>query len=204
MGVKVITERDHFVHVSGHPARDELIHMYQWVRPQIAVPVHGEIRHLYGHAELARACQVPFAPIIANGDVVRLSPKGPEIVGQVQTGRLAADGTKLLAIGDETLRSRNRMLQNGVAILTLAVDQSGRVLDEPQLSAPGVLGDSDYDLDLANDIIDDVLDMVSSLPPASLRDDEALSEQVRRAVRRGFRDRRGKNPTTEVHLVRLS
>ncbi len=204
MGVKVITERDHFVHVSGHPARDELIHMYQWVRPTIAVPVHGEARHLYGHAELARACQVPFAPIIANGDVVRLSPDGPEIVGQVQTGRLAVDGTELLPIGDETLRSRNRMLQNGFAILTLAVDQSGRVLDEPQLSAPGILSDSDSDLDLADDILDDVLDMISAMPPAQLRDDEALAEQARRVVRRGFRERRGKNPTTEVHLVRLS
>ncbi|MCZ6586718.1 MAG: ribonuclease J [Alphaproteobacteria bacterium] len=204
MGVKVITERDHFVHVSGHPARDELIHMYQWVRPSIAVPVHGEARHLYGHAELARACQVPFTPIIANGDVLRLSPDGPEIVAQVHTGRLAVDGTELIAIEDETLRSRNRMLRNGFAILTLAVDQSGRVLDEPQLSAPGILGDSDSDFDLADDIIDDVLEMISGLPPAQRRDDEALSEQARRVVRRGFRDRRGKNPPTEVHLVRLS
>jgi ribonuclease J len=204
MGVQVITERDHFVHVSGHPARDELIHMYQWVRPHIAVPVHGETRHLYGHAELARACQVPYAPVIANGDVVRLSQDGPEIVGQVQTGRLAVDGTELVAIADETLRSRNRMLRNGFAILTLAIDPSGRVLDEPQLSAPGVLSDSDIDLDLADDIIDDVLDMVSNLPPAQLRDDEALSEQAHRVVRRGFRERRGKNPTTEVHLVRIS
>jgi ribonuclease J len=204
MGVKVITERDHFVHVSGHPARDELIHMYQWVRPQIAVPVHGETRHLYGHAELARACQVPFAPVIANGDVVRLSRSGPEIVGQVRTGRLAVDGTELVAMEDETLRTRNRMLRNGFALLTLAVDRSGRVLDEPRLSAPGILGDRDGDLDLADDIIDDVLDMISSLPPAQRRDDDALSEQARRVVRRGFRERRGKNPTTEVHLVRIS
>ena len=203
MGVKVITERDHFVHVSGHPARDELIHMYQWVRPQIAVPVHGETRHLYGHAELAQACQVPHAPIIANGDVLRLSADGPDLVGQVQTGRLAVDGTELIAIEDETLRSRNRMLRNGYAIVTLVVDRAGRVLDEPRLSAPGILGDSDGDLDLADDIIDDVLDMVSDLPPSQRRDDAALSEAVRRMVRRGFRERRGKNPTTEVHLVRL-
>ena len=204
MGVKVITERDHFVHVSGHPARDELIHMYQWVRPTIAVPVHGEARHLHGHAELARACQVPHTPLISNGDVLRLSADGPEIVGQVQTGRLAVDGTELVAVEDETLRVRNRMLNNGFAILTLAVDRSGRLLDDPLLSAPGILGDSDSDLDLADDLIDDVLEMISDLPPAQRRDDEALSEQARRVVRRGFRERRGKNPTTKVHLVRLS
>jgi ribonuclease J len=204
MGINVITERDHFVHVSGHPARDELIHMYQWVRPTIAVPVHGEARHLLGHAELARACQVPYAPVISNGDVLRLSADGPEIVGQVQIGRLAVDGTELVAVEDETLRQRNRMLNNGFAILTLAVDRSGRVVDDPLLSAPGVLSESDSDLDLADDIIDDVLEMISDLPPSQRRDDEALSEQARRVVRRGFRERRGKNPTTEVHLVRLS
>lgn len=202
-GIKVITERDHFIHVSGHPARDELIHMYQWVRPTIAVPVHGETRHLYGHAELALACQVPYAPVIANGDVISLSPEGVETIAQVQTGRLAVDGTSLVAIQDETLRSRNRMLRDGYAVLTLAVDQSGRVLDEPQLSAPGILGDNDSDYDLADDIMDDVLDMISAMPPAQRRDDDVLSEQARRVVRRGFRERRGKNPTTEVHLLRL-
>ncbi len=147
---------------------------------------------------------MPHAPIIANGDVLRLSSAGPEIVGQVQTGRLAVDGTELVALENETIRSRNRMLRNGFAVLTLAVDQSGRVLDEPQLSAPGILSDTDADLDTADDIIDDVLDMISSLPPSRLRDDDELSEQARRIVRRSFRERRGKNPTTEVHLVRIT
>jgi ribonuclease J len=68
-GIEVVTDREHFTHVSGHPARDELAQMYQWVRPQVAIPVHGEARHLSAHAELARDCQVPQALVAENGDL---------------------------------------------------------------------------------------------------------------------------------------
>ncbi|MBT5945929.1 MAG: ribonuclease J [Rhodospirillaceae bacterium] len=203
MGVDVITEKDHFVHVSGHPARGELRQMYQWIRPTIAVPVHGEAHHLRAHAELARECQVPHVPIIENGDVLRLHPDGPEISGQVQAGRLAVDGRDLIRLDDSNLRERNHMLWNGSATLTIVIDRKGRVVTEPQLSAQGVLGDTDEDFDLMDDVIDDVLDALSSAKANARRDDEALSEHLRRAVRKSFRARRGKNPSTEVHLVRL-
>lgn len=203
MGVNVITEKDHFVHVSGHPARAELRQMYQWIRPAIAVPVHGEAHHLRAHAELARECQVPHVPVIGNGDVLRLHPDGPEISGQVQTGRLAVDGRDLIRLDDSNLRERNHMLWNGAATLTIVIDRKGRMVTEPQLSAQGVLGDTDEDYDLMDDVIDDVLDALSSAKASARRDDEALSEHLRRAVRKSFRARRGKNPSTEVHLVRL-
>ncbi len=203
MGIDVITEKDHFVHVSGHPARGELRQMYQWIRPTIAVPVHGEAHHLRAHAELARECQVPHVQIIENGDVLRLHPDGPEIAGQVQAGRLAVDGRDLIRLDDSNLRERNHMLWNGSATLTIVIDGKGRVVTEPQLSAQGVLGDTDDDFDLMDDVIDDVLDALSSAKANTRRDDEALSEHLRRAVRKSFRARRGKNPSTEVHLVRL-
>ena len=203
MGVRVITEKDHFVHVSGHPARDELRQMYQWIRPQIAVPVHGEAHHLRAHAALAEACQVPHAMVIENGDVLRLDPDGPEIWGQVQAGRLAVDGQDLIRLDDSNLRTRNHMLWNGSATLTVVVDRKGHVVSEPQLSAPGLLGETDADFDLLDDVIDDVLDALSGAKANERRDDEALEERLRRAVRKSFRARRGKNPTAEVHLVRL-
>jgi ribonuclease J len=203
MGVDVITEKDHFVHVSGHPARDELRQMYQWIRPTIAVPVHGEAHHLRAHAELARECQVPHVPIIENGDVLRLHPDGPKIAGQVQAGRLAVDGRDLIRLDDINLRERNHMLWNGSATLTIVIDGKGRVVSDPQLSAQGVLGETDEDFDLMDDVIDDVLDALSSAKANQRRDDEALSEHLRRAVRKSFRARRGKNPSTEIHLVRL-
>ncbi len=203
MGVRVITEKDHFVHVSGHPARDELRQMYQWIRPRIAVPVHGEGHHLRAHSELARECQVPHTPIIENGDVLRLHADGPEICGQVQAGRLAVDGHDLIRLDDKNLHERNHMLWNGAATLTLVVDRKGYAVSEPQLSAPGLLADTDEDYDLLDDVIDDVLDALSELKANERRDDDKLSERLRRTVRRSFRDRRGKNPKVEIHLVRL-
>ncbi|CAN0586301.1 unnamed protein product, partial [Laminaria digitata] len=118
-GVNVITERDHFVHVSGHPAREELKQMYGWIRPQIAVPVHGEAPHLEAHADLARECGVAHTSVIYNGDVLRLHPDGPEVRGQVQSGRLALDGTDLIRISDPSLRERSHMLWNGSAVMTI-------------------------------------------------------------------------------------
>ena len=201
MGVEVVTERDHLVHVSGHPARDELLRMYQWVHPHIVVPAHGEARHLLAHAELAAACQVPHAPVIANGDVLRLSAEGAEIVAQVQHGALALDGTELVALEATELRSRNRMLRHGSTVLTLVVDRNGGLLADPVLTAPGLLGDGDAAL--ADDVVDDVLDALEDLPAAARRSDDAMVEAAGRALRRAFRKRRGKFPTADVHLVRL-
>jgi ribonuclease J len=86
LGVEVLTEQDHFVHVSGHPARDELAQMYRWVRPQIAVPVHGELRHMTAHARLALSLQVPQAVVVQNGQMLRLAPGRAEIVDEVPSG----------------------------------------------------------------------------------------------------------------------
>jgi ribonuclease J len=202
-GVNVITERDHFVHVSGHPAREELKQMYGWIRPQIAVPVHGEAPHLEAHADLARECGVAHTSVIYNGDVLRLHPDGPEIWGQVQSGRLALDGTDLIRINDPSLRERSHMLWNGSAVMTIVLDRKNRAVGEPQLSAPGLLGDSDDDYDLMDDVIDDALDALGEINIKQRNNDDAVIERLRRAIRKSFRTRRGKSPTTDVHLVRL-
>ncbi len=203
IGLDIITERDRFVHVSGHPARDDLVQMYQWIKPQIAVPVHGETRHLIAHAELARACQVPHTPVIANGDILRLAPDGPEIVGQVQTGRLTREGTDLIALNDDNIRDRARMLWNGSVVLTIVVDGDGRLLHEPLLSAPGVIADSDADIDFEDDILDEIVGAVHALDDRDAHSDDAVTEAARRVIRRMIRDRRGKRPMIDIHLVRL-
>ena len=176
LGIDLITDQDRRVHVSGHPARDELISMYQWIRPQVAVPVHGEARHMLGHAELAQACQVPHAPVINNGDVLKLGPGEPEIVGQVLHGRLALDGTRLVSLAGEGIRSRQRMLWHGSAVLSLVVDSDGAVMAEPQLSAPGLLGNGNGDAEMLEDIIADVCDAIEELSAKSLRDDGTIKD----------------------------
>lgn len=203
MGLNIVTERDRFVHVSGHPARDELRQMYGWIRPQIAVPVHGETRHLIAHSDLARECGVPHTPLIANGDILRLAPAGAEVVGQVLTGRLTREGNDLIALDDDNIRDRAKMLWNGSAVLTLVVDSDGHLMHEPLLSVPGVIADSDADIDLEDDILDEIVSAVHGLDDSDARSDDAIVEVSRRIIRRAIRDRRGKRPLIDIHLVRL-
>src|ERR1700757_4225628 len=126
LGIEIVTEEDHFVHVSGHPARDELVRMYQMVRPKIASPVHGEARHLIAHADLAEECQVQQPLVIQNGDLVRLAASGASVVDEVPVGRLASDGKTLLPLGGAALKDRRRVTFNGTAVATLVLDGRGQ------------------------------------------------------------------------------
>src|SRR5215813_3035347 len=137
LGLEIVTEEDHFVHVSGHPARDELVRMYQMVRPRIAVPVHGEARHLIAHAELAGECQVQQPLVIQNGDMVRLAPSGASVVDEVPVGRLASDGKGLLPLEGTALKDRRRVTFNGTAVASLVVNRPGQLLSPPTISMLG-------------------------------------------------------------------
>ncbi|HLI14070.1 MAG TPA: ribonuclease J [Alphaproteobacteria bacterium] len=202
IGVEVVTEHDEFVHVSGHPARDELAEMYAWVRPQIAVPVHGEMRHLIEHARFARTCQVRQAVVVANGDVLRLAPGSAEIVDHVHAGRLALDGTELVPTEGEVVKSRTRMLWHGVAVATVVLDKRGRLIGAPQLALPGLVGDEGT-ADLTTLASAAISDELNGLPDNRRSDDETVREAIRLAIRRSIRSARGKKPAIEIHLVRV-
>jgi len=122
-GVEVITDHDADIHVSGHPARDELVRVYQWIRPKIALPVHGEVRHMIEHAALARACQVPETIVAPNGTLVRLAPGPAEIIDHVTAGRLARDGDRVVPVDGASLRERRKLLWNGAAAASLVIDR---------------------------------------------------------------------------------
>lgn len=201
LGVEIITEQDHFVHVSGHPAQDELTRMYQMVRPKIAVPVHGETRHLLAQARLAEQCQVPQAIVTKNGEMVKLAPGPAAVIGEVPTGRLVVDGTRLVPAGAEALLSRRRMTFNGAALATIVVDAEGRLRAPPQVTVQG-LGETE-DAALTEELRQRVVGALDELGPRERRDDAALREAVRLAVRRSLRAWHGKKPVTDVHLVRI-
>jgi len=198
-GVEVMTADDHMVHVSGHPARDELKRLYQLVKPKYAVPVHGEWRHMNEHANLAESLGAD-AYVIEDGDVLRLAPDVPDIVESVPVGRLAVDGDRLLPLDGDVLAARKKMLVNGVVIASLAVDMSGRVLGQPQVSAPGLFeGTDEAPAQIAADLARAVVD----LPAPLRREDGALREAARTAVRRALGRRLRKRPSVEVHLLRV-
>jgi ribonuclease J len=202
LGVEIVTERDHFVHVSGHPAREELVAMYQWVRPRIAVPVHGEHRHLLAHARLAQDCQVPQTVVPGNGDVIRLAPGPAAKLAEVPSGRLGLDGKVLMALDGEAMRLRHRMLHNGAAVATLVVDAAGALRVEPQIAIQGLLEPGEME-EARNEAAAAVREALAKLKPAERRLDDVVKETARLAVRRTLQALHGKKPLTEVHLVRL-
>jgi ribonuclease J len=202
LGVEIVTERDNAIHVSGHPARDELIAMYQWVRPRVAVPVHGEYRHLMAHARLAQDCQVPQSVVSGNGDVIRLAPGPARKIGEVHAGRLGLDGKVLMSLDGEAMRLRHRMLHNGTAVATLVLDEDGHLIAEPQIAIQGLL-EPDEMAEAREDAADAVRTALGKLKPADRRLDAAVKEAARLAIRKSLQSLHGKKPLTEVHLVRL-
>ena len=200
-GIVIVTEQDHFVHVSGHPAQDELTQMYQMVRPRIAVPVHGEVRHLMAHAQLARDCQVAETVIAENGAMVRLAPGPAAIIDTVSVGRLVADGNQIRALGSTALKSRQRMGFNGTAVATVVLDRSGKLLATPQVSVQGLVEEADATT--LGALGDRLGQAIADLPAAQRRDDEAVREAARLAMRRSLKASYGKKPVTDIHIVRL-
>jgi ribonuclease J len=198
-GVRLMTDDDHLVHVSGHPARDELRRMYRLVKPRYAVPVHGEWRHLSAHADLAReAGATPF--MMEDGDILTLSPGRPAITDSAPVGRLVLDGTRLVPLKGEVMSARRRMLFNGIVVASLAVDQAGALLGEPKLSAPGLLDPDDPD---TIRVVDDFAETLRDLPASLRRDDAGLEDAARAALRRALGRKLGKRPLVDVHLIRV-
>jgi ribonuclease J len=202
LGVEIVTTDDHFVHVSGHPARAELVRMYQMVRPRVAIPVHGEARHLQGHAQLALECQVGDALIIENGDVVRLDAQGADVAGQVTAGRVASDGRRLLPLNGAALQQRRRVGNQGGLVATVIVDQAGGLAAPPQIAMIGLVDAHETD-DMSTKLRDAVTAAVESLPKGMRREDAAVKDATNRVLRKAINERIGKRALIEVQLVRL-
>ncbi len=200
IGVEAIAESDHFVHVSGHPAQDELAEMHRWIRPRTLIPIHGETQHVFEHVMQAENNGIPHTVIGENGAVVRLAPGTPEVVGHVTFGRMAVDGGRLLPIGGTVLRARQRIQSSGAAVASVVLNGTGRLLAEPQLTVQGLADDDDRSIEDAIEAIVDVLDRMSK---SDRKDDDEVAEAVRLAVRRSFRQSVGKRPMTKVHVTRL-
>jgi ribonuclease J len=201
-GVEVITEEDHFVHVSGHPCRDEVAQMYRWIRPQIAIPVHGEPRHLHEHRAFARELGVPEVLEVQNGDVVRLAPAPAEVVDEVPTGRLVLENDGLVAAGDDLFRTRRRLMAHGTVLVGLVLDRYGTLLAAPQLSTFGAV-DLERQPDLGTTVQGAIEDAVEGLDDQAALDDEQIRAVIRVAVRRAFKLVRDKRPIIEIQITRL-
>tara|TARA_R110002110_G_scaffold34834_3_gene118128 strand:- start:5344 stop:7038 length:1695 start_codon:yes stop_codon:yes gene_type:complete len=202
-GIRVITEKDHFVHVSGHPCRDELASMYRWIRPQVSVPVHGEARHLAEHAVFARELQVPEQVVVRNGLMIRLAPGPAEAIDEVPSGRLYLDGEVLTRSDESAVQERRRLAFAGSVFVSVVLDGKGEVRGDPQVRLMG-LPEENNDGELFEDIAFDALDeALDRLPQKRRGRDDDVAEFLRRAVRGALRREWGKKAQVSVIVTRI-
>lgn len=202
-GIEVITDRNDMVHVSGHPRRNEVGRMYDWVRPKIAIPAHGEALHLAEHAAFARSKGVPHVIKISNGDLVHLSADDPGIVDQIPFGRQYSDGNLVIAADDAALRERKRLSWNGIVSVALAIGNKGEMAGDPDVMTAGVpLRTADGRT--MDGIIDKaIFDTFGSLARNRRRDADTLVTALERAVRSAVGSAWGKRPHVHVLVVEV-
>lgn len=194
-GVTMISDRQAFVHVSGHPGRPELEAMYGWLRPKIVVPVHGERRHLAEQVRVAMAAGVPRAIVQENGTPIRLAPDGPKAIGSERVGRLVLDGDVILPADGSTMGERRRLAMFGHISVAVAIDRQGRLVGKPEVRTQGVPVEEDRD-----DFLAEAREQVTAAVGKE-RDDAKLREKIRLAVRRVATEWTGKKPVVDVLLV---
>jgi ribonuclease J len=200
-GVRVIDADMARIHVSGHARRDELKAMYQAVRPQIALPMHGEHRHLVEHAASATRWGAAKAIVAPNGSLVALDGNDPEIVGEIETGRVYLDGETFVGAYDGVIRDRLRLARQGHAVIALVVDEDGELIADPEVRLVGA--PKSEDAPLADRIAEAVDEAVERAGRKDKRSDSALEEIATRAARRVCLELWGKKPVTTVMVIRL-
>jgi ribonuclease J len=198
LGVRIVTEKQGHVHVSGHPGRPELKQMYDWIRPQILVPVHGEPRHLNEHARFALANGVPGAVVQKNGDVIRLAPGDPKKIDEARVGQLVLDGDIILPADGATLSERRRLGNSGLISVSVPVGKDGKLAGTPLVRPFGVPVEEDRD-DFIADATDAALHAYKPGPDA-----DKVREGVRLAVRRCATLWTGKKPLVDVALLQVT
>jgi ribonuclease J len=197
-GIIMITDRQANVHVSGHPGRPELAAMYRWIRPEIIVPVHGEMRHMAEHARFARSEGVPKSVVQKNGDVIRLAPDGPAKIGEERVGRLVLDGDVILPADGTTMNERRRIAVNGVIAVAVPLNGKGKLAGDVSVALEGVPVEEDRDAFLAR-----AAAAAEEAVRAASDDEAKLTEAVRLAVRRSATEYTGKKPVVRVMILKV-
>lgn len=197
--VIMVTEKQAHVHVSGHPGRPELKTMYEWIRPELLVPVHGERRHMAEQARFGLSCGIPNALVQSNGDVVRLAPGEPAIIGHERTGRLVLDGDVILPADGGTISERRRIAMQGVIAVAVVLDAGGKLAVDPEIRLQGVPVEEDR-----NDFVREAEEAVERVIEKGAANEDALREALRLGVRRVATEWTGKKPIVEIMLMRLA
>ena len=202
-GVHILTDNEALVHVSGHPRRNELKQMYEWIRPEILVPVHGEAAHLIAQKELGEQSGISQVPRVRNGDVVRLAPGPAEVIGHVEAGRVFKDG-KLIGNFDEMgIGERRKLSFVGHVAVNVLLNSKFDFAGDPDVVPVGLPGFDDDDEKMEDVLFDAVLGAVESIPRSRRKDLKMVKEAIRRSVRAAANECWGKKPVVTVFVSRL-
>ncbi len=204
-GVNVITDREAPIHVSGHACREEIKQLYKWVRPKILVAVHGEQIQMEKHTLLAKECGVEQTIIPINGNVIEIAKEGiASFYGEVRSGLLAVEGSRIVAMDHEAILTRKRMMFNGSAVVTVVVDDRGVLVADPKVTALGLLDENcELDSEHIQDVVREIKKVIKNMPKDKKDDDAEMSEIIRITARRFFNKHFDRKPQTRVHLVRI-
>jgi ribonuclease J len=200
--VEVITEENSFVHVSGHPNRDELKDMYNWVKPKCIIPVHGEHRHMKEHVMFAKKMQIPQTLLIENGDIVRIAPgKKPEIIDKAPFGRMYLDGSVAVVADAQSIKERKNLSLNGYLEITLIVSNNGKIKN-PVISFKGIPERAESE-PFIFDIETEILSICKTFSIENKNQQKNLIETIKQNCRRIVREKTGKKPFTNINIARF-
>ena len=201
-GMEVISEENEFVHVSGHPNRDEMRDMYNWIKPKCVIPVHGEHRHLIEHINFAKEMQVPHPVLVENGDIVKIFPGDkPEVYDKAPTGRLYLDGNISVHEQSQSIKDRKNLSSNGYLEVTILINSKGNIHDNPILSFRGlpINEEDEFTYELENEIEK----ITKSFKIGSRKQEHNLIDALKIACRKFTKEKIGKKPYTNINLVNI-
>lgn len=207
-GIQMITDRQADIHVSGHPGRPELAEMYKWIRPQVLVPVHGEMRHMAEQARFGLEQGIPQAVLQKNGDLVRLAPGKPGVISFERAGRLVLDGDVILPADGMTMAERRKLAVNGQISVAVALDGRGALIGDPVVRPLGLPIEDDLEAFVA-ETVGDVREAIAKPGNGKARGkqgkgsakDHDVQEAIRLAVRRAATRWTGKKPVVTVMMI---
>ena len=202
-GIDVVSEDNEFIHVSGHPNRDDLKDMYNFVKPPSVIPVHGEHRHMIEHINFAKEMQVPYPVQVENGDIVQLYPgQKPKVVDKAPVGRMYVDGKISVNEDSQSLKERIHIAYNGYLEITILINGSGSVIKNPIISFKGIPNNGDNS-NFIFDLEDKIKNICKTYSLKNQKQEQNLIEALKTNCRKTVKDKTGKRPYTNVNLVRI-
>lgn len=200
--IAVITSENAFIHVSGHPGREDLKSMYDWIKPNLLIPVHGEMRHMDEQADLGISVGIPHAVVPKNGTVINIDAEKPSVIDTVYAGRLAIDGKVIVERDSAYLFERHSLMHTGTVLITIVIDSKAMLIVEPQITSLGVI-EVEVKQEINASISKEIEKFLNGMSLEARSNNNSVRDMLQKRVRGHLNSLRGKKPLVAVHVVRI-